>query len=158
MLTGHQGKSFTIDNIHRPLEVNMWLKNGHKYGDMPRIADSATYTSTWLKWWMHLQPEWRGTWPTVLYDAPDDATWPALHKGRPNGIFILLLAFSWWGVAVSDMATKTNHQMVLTNGRMHTSTWIGCSNKCYPCLNHASVPGMSLKTRRSRNCPEAGRI
>lgn len=55
-----------------------------------------------MDWWAHLQPEWRGVYP-LASQPPEDSDWSELRKGGPNGFFILLLSFVWWGKAIESM-------------------------------------------------------
>jgi hypothetical protein len=82
----------------RPDEIRVWLKSGRKLHAMPDITQTVDdFGTAWLKWWNHLQPEWRGEWPNFSYEAPEDGQWQELQKGGPNGFFIILLSYCWWG-------------------------------------------------------------
>jgi hypothetical protein len=81
----------------RPDEVSTWLKNGHKYQAMPHIASVEKFEDAWLKWWAHLQPECRGEWPELSHDISEFGVWQELEKGGPNGFFLILLSYCWWG-------------------------------------------------------------
>jgi hypothetical protein len=95
-----------IDKTKRPEEIDTWLKHGRKFHAMPLLANTAdTFGMAWVEWWAHLQPEWRGEGPDFCTDVaaiPEDAPWPELQKGGPNGFFLVLLSYCWWGAAALD--------------------------------------------------------
>jgi len=60
-LRAAKSKAVLIDKSQRPEEVNSWLKHGRKYHAMPDVAGTVDkFGEAWMKWWAHLQPEWRG--------------------------------------------------------------------------------------------------
>ena len=81
----------------RPDEVSAWLKNGRKYHAMPLITSIDGFEDAWLKWWAHLQPECRGKWPELSREISEFGVWQELQKGGPNGFFLILLSYCWWG-------------------------------------------------------------
>jgi hypothetical protein len=91
------------DKHLRPKEIGIWIKGGRKYDAMPTVAID-TYSTAWADWWAYLQPEWRGeTYPLEVKPPVDsESDWSQLRKGGPNGIFILLLSFLWWGQTVKS--------------------------------------------------------
>lgn len=92
-----------IDKTARPEEINTWLKNGRKFSAMPDVTNTVdAFGETWTNWWVHLQPKWRGKAPPFSTDAPEGADWSSLQKGGPNGFFLVLLAYCWWGSACID--------------------------------------------------------
>jgi hypothetical protein len=99
-----QTKSVLIDKTERPELINAWLKGGRKFQAMPIIgmSDAGTFGDFWMKWWAHLQPDWRGDGPVLSRDAPEGADWTELQKGGPNGFFLVLLSYCWWGSAAID--------------------------------------------------------
>lgn len=98
-----QSKSLFLDKAERPEEIDIWLKNGRKFNAMPNLTNSSSvFGAAWVKWWAHLQPEWRGKGPVFNCEVPEDATWTELQKGGPNGFFLILLSYCWWGSAVLD--------------------------------------------------------
>jgi len=81
----------------RPDEVSTWLKNGRRYHVMPHIASVDKFEDAWLKWWARLQPECRGEWPKLSREISEFGVWQELEKGGPNGFFLILLLYCWWG-------------------------------------------------------------
>lgn len=65
---------------------------------MPDVVVSS-YATSWMKWWVYLQPKWRGE--ELLCEVPEDPDWSELRKGGPNGFFIILISFAWWGQAIN---------------------------------------------------------
>jgi hypothetical protein len=65
---------------------------------MPKIKNIMKYKVSWQKWWQGLQPKWRRLDDgTLSQEVPDiNETWICLRRGGPNGIFVIVLAFSWW--------------------------------------------------------------
>jgi len=92
-----QSKSVVINNQERPDEVSTWLKNGRKLHATPAIQSVEVFGTAWLKWWVHLQPQWRGKEPDLSCDVPEDGQWQGLQKGGPNGLYLVLLSYFWWG-------------------------------------------------------------
>jgi hypothetical protein len=103
-----QTKSVLLDKAERPEEIDHWLKNGRKFNAMPMVNDE--FGAAWMKWWLHLQPEWRGSGPNLSKsDIPEDGSWTELQKGGPNGFFLLILSYCWWGVNALNCEDKQDH-------------------------------------------------
>lgn len=90
----------------RPSQVKFWISRARKYSIIPEIEEVSVYATTLLSWWDSIQPEWRkgdGSRPQAIYvnrdpDKDEDVSdWAELKKSGPNGFFIVMLAFSWWG-------------------------------------------------------------
>lgn len=90
----------------RPSQVKYWISRARKYTIVPDLEGVPRYAATLLSWWDSIQPAWRrgdGSRPQAIYvnrnpDKDEDVDdWAELKKGGPNGFFIILLAFSWWG-------------------------------------------------------------
>ena len=106
-LSDSQTKSVLLDKAKCLEEIDHWLKNGHKFNTMLMVNDE--FGTTWMKWWLHLQPEWRGSGLNLSRDIPADGTWTELQKGGPNGFFLLILSYCWWGVNVLNREDKQEH-------------------------------------------------
>ena|ERR1700733_11372073 len=102
-----QTKSVLLDKAKRPEEIDHWLKSGRKFNAMPMVNDE--FGAAWMRWWFHLQPEWRGSGPNLSRDIPGDGTWTELQKGGPNGFFLLILSYCWWGVNALNREDKLEH-------------------------------------------------
>lgn len=89
--------------MDRPEDIDLWLKNGRKFHAMPVLANPVeAFGKAWPKWWAHLQPAWRGEGPAFSTDTPEECDWTELMKGGPNGFFLILLSYGWWGVGAVD--------------------------------------------------------
>lgn len=50
-----------------------------------------------MAWWIALQPDWRVKDDgSFSYEAPKDEDWGVLHKGGKAGLFMVVVALSWW--------------------------------------------------------------
>jgi hypothetical protein len=55
-----------------------------------------------MAWWIALQPAWRvADDGSFNYMAPSDEDWRALQKGGSAGLYIVVVALSWWVRALS---------------------------------------------------------
>lgn len=59
--------------------------------------DAQTFGSSFMAWWIALQPEWRVAEDgSFNYNVPNDEDWSVLHKGGTAGLYIVVVALSWW--------------------------------------------------------------
>ena len=61
------------------------------------ISSLAAYEKFWIGWWTSLQPSWRHSdvWP--LPRGPiGDGKWDELLVGGKDGLFVVVMALSWW--------------------------------------------------------------
>jgi len=79
----------------RPPEVNAWLKNPTVFH--VSIADTAAYAEAWMGWWTDCQPAGRAmaSWPFAR-ELFSSTQWGRLLNGGKNGIFLFIMALSWW--------------------------------------------------------------
>ena len=83
----------------RPAEVAEWIKSKKK--DSPHAVDPDTYGSSFMTWWIAIQPKWRvADDSTFTYTAPNDEDWHALHKGGSAGLYTIVVVLSWWVLAL----------------------------------------------------------
>lgn len=81
----------------RPQEVTTWIKRHINKKHNPIVVDPSDFGPRLAAWWMALQPSWR-----VLSDGqyskdtPDDENWAMLRKGGSSGLYIVVVALSWW--------------------------------------------------------------
>ncbi|KAJ7578424.1 hypothetical protein C8J56DRAFT_731395, partial [Mycena floridula] len=71
----------------------------------PSVKASKTYGNNWWKWWVSLQPEWRGRGNHLTKWNPQD-DWAALKVPGKNGIASVLAALFWWAIAVDEKKVK----------------------------------------------------
>jgi len=82
----------------RPLEVGAWLKDPTNLH--VSIADTTAYVKAWIGWWTACQLTGRATvsWPFVC-EPLDSTQWVRLLNGGRNGIFLFVMALSWWAAS-----------------------------------------------------------
>ncbi|KIJ90795.1 hypothetical protein K443DRAFT_135619 [Laccaria amethystina LaAM-08-1] len=84
-----------LPTTSRPDEVASWIKSKKK--DLPPEVDVDPYGSSFMAWWIAIQPRWRLTDnATFVYDVPSDEDWHFLHKGGSAGLYVVVVALSWW--------------------------------------------------------------
>jgi hypothetical protein len=69
------------------------------------------YEPQFCSWWSALQPSWQ-ILPSGQYsrEVPADETWANLRKSGSSGIYIVIMALSWWARAViATEAADTEH-------------------------------------------------
>jgi hypothetical protein len=50
-----------------------------------------------MAWWIALQPEWRVQDDgSFNYKTPKDEDWHVLRKGGRSGLYMVVVALSWW--------------------------------------------------------------
>ena len=50
-----------------------------------------------MAWWIAIQPKWRiADDGSFNYNIPVDEDWRVLHKGGKTGLYIVVVALSWW--------------------------------------------------------------
>ena len=50
-----------------------------------------------MAWWITIQPKWRiAEDGSFNYYTPADEDWRVLHKGGTAGLYIVVVALSWW--------------------------------------------------------------
>ena len=61
------------------------------------IPNPTTYFKSWKAWWTHCQPPERTTasWP-FPHNALSTAQWNKFLSGGKHGIFLFIMALSWW--------------------------------------------------------------
>ena len=68
---------------------------------MPPVTP-AQFGDRFTKWWTMLQPGWRkddvrSLVTLVLFrDVPEGENWQGLRKGGTAGIYVVVMALSWW--------------------------------------------------------------
>jgi len=78
------------------------LKTGKRSLErVPTIACAHTYGAEWIKWWAAAQPPGRDTrqWP-FSRDADNGIDWCKFPANGKDGIFLAIMALSWWAPAV----------------------------------------------------------
>ena len=79
----------------RPEKVNAWIKSKKKIS--PPEIDIDEFASSFMAWWIALQPGWRlADDGSFKYEALKNEDWRVLHKGGSAGLYIVVVALSWW--------------------------------------------------------------
>ena len=79
----------------RPEKVNAWIKSKKKIS--PPEIDIDEFASSFMAWWIALQPGWRlADDGSFKYEAPKNEDWRVLHKGGSAGLYIVVVTLSWW--------------------------------------------------------------
>jgi hypothetical protein len=70
---------------------------------VPVVTDASTYGTQWVKWWASTQPSERNTqqWPFPKVSI-SDACWSRFPSNGKDGIFMLVMALSFWAPAVQS--------------------------------------------------------
>jgi hypothetical protein len=98
-----------LSKTSRPEEVEIWMKTRKRSPDkVPVVLDASSYGSKWVQWWTESQPQARDVraWPFPKEPIDDTSWWKFPAHGR-NGLFLAVMAISWWAPAVklaSDIA------------------------------------------------------
>ena len=97
-----------LPTLHRPAEVQIWVKRHVDKKDIPMEIKPKPYGSLFMKWWRALQPSWRrGQVEGVLEkDVPRGEKWDGLAKGGTAGIYVVVMALSWWIKAIETPAPE----------------------------------------------------
>ena len=91
----------------RPDLVALWIKqHAHKKHE-PVDVEQNDFGPQFCAWWTAIQPTWcilpGGQYSRVV---PDDETWASLWKGGSAGLFIIIVALSWWVWATEDVVAQ----------------------------------------------------
>ena len=78
-----------------PDVVSAWIKSKKK--DSPPEIDVEEFTLSFMVWWIALQLGWRlADDGSFNYEMPKDEDWRVLRKGGSAGLYIVVVALSWW--------------------------------------------------------------
>ena len=80
----------------RPPEVAQWIKR-HVNKKHDPVTVSTDYPSRFVAWWNAIQPAWRIKPNGLLSrEAPAREAWTSLKKGGSAGLYVVVMALSWW--------------------------------------------------------------
>jgi hypothetical protein len=70
---------------------------------VPVITNAHAYGTEWVKWWAAAQPKERdtGQWP-FSRSVDSDVGWRKFPANGKDGIFVAVMALSWWAVAAQS--------------------------------------------------------
>ncbi|PPR06473.1 hypothetical protein CVT24_002573 [Panaeolus cyanescens] len=98
-----------LSTTNRPQEVADWIKRHKHKKTEPMDVNSSIFGDQLKAWWTCLQPKWRqvpGPDGLLSRAVPSDEDWVSLARGGNNGIFLVVLALSWW---IRSLDTSTPH-------------------------------------------------
>jgi len=80
----------------QPQQVSDWIWSKKK-DTVPPIK-LHQFLDGFIKWWKQIQPSWRTNEGSVALDrkTPKGETWQVLRKGGMSGIYVVIMALSWW--------------------------------------------------------------
>jgi hypothetical protein len=85
-----------LDCAHRPLPLLIWMKRHRSSTWRPPVTEMEGFETCFMKWWLHLQPDWRVADGKVLRDLTGDFS--VLKRAGLNGILIVLVGLFYWRV------------------------------------------------------------
>ena len=88
-----------------PPEVDQWLKD--QTSGCMSLLDTAGYAEAWMGWWIGSQPPGRAaaTWP-FSREPLLSIQWGRLLNGGKNGIFLFVMALSWWAKSLGPTTSS----------------------------------------------------
>lgn len=92
----------------RPEEVAWWIKRHKQPTSVPKVKVSE-FGTEWNGWWGAMQPLWRhiDEGSPLSRDAPVTEDWDSLSRGGSTGLFLVVMALSWWFLGYTS-AEPTN--------------------------------------------------
>lgn len=86
-----------ISTKARPEEVAWWIKRHKQPSSVPKVK-VIEFGTEWNSWWRAMQPAWRlgDNRLSLGRNTPSTEDWDALARGGSNGLFLVIMALSWW--------------------------------------------------------------
>ncbi|KAF9502209.1 hypothetical protein BDN71DRAFT_1515911 [Pleurotus eryngii] len=114
-MTAYNNTGNGLATLNRPEEISWWIRAGQKAN--PTLSDVDKFGDNWWRWWISLQPEWRGvaSEESALerrHRQADKAVscaaaaWEELDKPGRNGFLSPIAALFWWASARIDSLKK----------------------------------------------------
>jgi len=85
-----------LDCVDRPLPLLLWIKQRRSPTWWPLVTQMVGFETSFMKWWLHLQPDWRVADGKVLRDLTGDFS--VLKRSGLNGFLTLLVGLFYWHV------------------------------------------------------------
>ena len=85
-----------LDCDHHPLPLSLWMKRHCSSMWRPPVTEMAGFEMCFVKWWLHLQPDWRVADGKVLRDLTRDFS--VLKRPGLNGFLTILVGLFYWRV------------------------------------------------------------
>ncbi|KZV68903.1 hypothetical protein PENSPDRAFT_581722, partial [Peniophora sp. CONT] len=102
----------------RPSQVGWWTAR-KRCDRLPPLDDVQLYGDTVTKWYLSLQPEWRGNALPLSKDVPSGESWSALRIPGRNGLLSLIAAVGWWWKVAHD----NREEQVYMYGVLNDLAW-----------------------------------
>jgi hypothetical protein len=64
-----------------------------------------------MLWWVKMQPTWRGG-ESLVRTLLTDANWELILRGGSNGLFMVVMALSWW-VHATGLNSQQNLKLLV---------------------------------------------
>ena len=64
------------------------------------VLNASEYGSRWVKWWIEFQPQRRDAQALPSTRDVSDTDWRKFPAHGPDGLFLAIMAMSWWAQAV----------------------------------------------------------
>lgn len=107
-------------------------------------VDLDDYSRKFIAWWRNLQPTWRHAADGALSRTePEGKAWTTLAKGGTSGLYVVVMALSWWIRALDD-------------GDTTSEVWSNISDVCWAIRMIRNELWPSLKRDRDDETPEQG--
>jgi hypothetical protein len=127
----------------RPPEVAPWIKRQINKKHEP-VSITTNYVSRFVAWWKAIQPAWRIDKDGLLSrNAPAKEAWTFLNKGGSAGLYVVVMALSWW---ISDL--KTDSDRLQAWAIVDDITWV------FSMLMPTVGPAIASSKRSSPDTPD----
>ena len=108
--------------------VTPWIKQHANKKHEPIDVEQNNFGPQFCAWWTAIQPTWRilpgGQYSRVV---PDNETWASLRKGGSAGLFVIVVALSWWVWAAEEVVDQLDLCSII--GDLHWVIQQVCSLK-----------------------------
>jgi len=110
-----------LSSKNRPAVVGQWIARARSSTWRPNISDLCAFEDQFRQWWLNIQPPWRVSDGMLLKDSVD-GDWGSLRCPGLNGIYSVLAALLYWGLAAKKLANK--------------KAWVAAVQDCQVVLRH----------------------
>ncbi|PPR07319.1 hypothetical protein CVT26_013679 [Gymnopilus dilepis] len=84
---------------HRPSCIGDWIQRRRATTWRP-VIEIPAFEEKFIKWWASVQPEWRISNAGDIDVSAAGSDWEDLYKPGLNGIYSIIVALFYWGLAV----------------------------------------------------------
>jgi len=107
-----------------------------------------TYGLEFANWWRNIQPHWRriGDGPLSRTEPYGAENWTTLAKGGTAGVYVVVMALSWWLRALDASDTTTTSDVW---GNVGDVSWaLQCMRRVSPSLKRGHGEGQQQGTTK----------